>query len=213
MWLHLRGLTQAKAEISPRGACIDGCFIPTDKHSFMRLNYRSSGLTHTTLSFADVLRGRFPRGSFQNKIVMIGSSSSELGDLKIVPGHNALPGVEIHAAALSTLLSGKHLTLVSGNTVFLLTLLCGVIVSLVFTFYSPFLVGVPAALAAPLTLYIYSVYCFVFHSELLNISIPSVSVLFIAVVLIIHHFIERHAAKEKSEPGEDENKPADGMQQ
>jgi adenylate cyclase len=192
LWLHLHGEGHSHAEISPRGTRFGKTFIPTDKHSFMRLNYRGAGHFHPTFSFADVLRGRFRSGTFRNKIVMIGSSSSGLGDLKKVPGHKALPGVEIHAAALSTLLGEEFLTVVSGNTVFFFTLLCGVLISILFAFYPPFLVGIPATLAAPLVLYIYSVYCFVYHSELFNISIPSLTILFIGIVLAIHRLIEHH---------------------
>jgi adenylate cyclase len=195
MWLHLYGSGHSHAEISPRGTRFGNTFIPTDKHSFMRVNYCGAGNLHPTYSFADVLRGRFPRGTFHNKIVMIGSSSSELGDLKKVPGHKALPGVEIHAAALSTLLGQEFITVASGNTVLLFTLLCGVLVSILFAFYSPFLVGIPATLAAPLVLYIYSVYCFVYHSELFNISIPSLTILFIGIVLIIHRLVEHHGER------------------
>ncbi|MHB9027539.1 MAG: CHASE2 domain-containing protein, partial [Candidatus Latescibacterota bacterium] len=42
MWLHLRGSGHSHAEISPRGTRFGRTFIPTDKHSFMRLNYRGA---------------------------------------------------------------------------------------------------------------------------------------------------------------------------
>ena len=191
MWMHLQGLRFPDARISPRGIRMGKTFIPTDKHCFMRLNFRSSGYLHPSISFRDVLDGKFAPGAFRNKVVMIGSSSARLGDLKTVPGHESIPGVEIHAAALSTLLSGQFMTVIAGNTILLLTFVFGVLISLIFSFYPALTVGVPAALATPLFLYAYSVYCFVFHSELVNISIPSVVTLIIALAMTIHHLIDR----------------------
>ncbi len=207
MWLTLRNLQSIRAEISPRGTRFDGVFTPTDRHSFMRLNFRGAGHFHPTLPFHDVLEGRFQSGTFRGKIVMIGSSSSRLGDLKRVPGHHALPGVEIHAAALSTLLGEDFITVVPGNTVFLFTIFAGIFISLVFALFPPFSTGLPVALATPLVLYIYSVYCFVFHSEVFSISIPSVAVIFLAVVLSIYHLVEH--AEHRSASTEPSPAPAE----
>lgn len=208
MWLELRDLGDTRAEISPRGTRFGDSFVPTDKHSFMRLNFRGAGHIHPTLSFVDVLEGRFPAGTFRGKVVMVGSSSSRLGDLKEVPGHRTLPGVEIHAAALSTLLGGEFIRVTSGNVILFFTLLCGVLISLLFAFFPPFAVGLPASLATPFVLYAYSVYCFVVHSEIFSISIPSLTVLFLAAVLSINALTERH--ERRSAAPESPTEPEEG---
>lgn len=192
IWMRLNSLEFPNALISPEGIRLGKTYIPTDKHCFMRLNFRSSGYLHPSLPFHDVLDGKFPPGTFRNKVVMVGSSSARLGDLKTVPGHESIPGVEVHAAALSTLLSGQFMRVISGNSILLLTLICGILISLVFCFYPTLTVGIPVALATPLFLYAYSVYCFVFHSELVNISIPSSVTLLIALAMVVHSLLERN---------------------
>lgn len=192
MWMLGKGYQMDDVRITDREIRLGDTVIPTDSHGFMRLNFRDTGHLHPTVSFRDALAGTFPPGTFTGKVVMIGSSSKRLGDLKKVPGHASLPGVEIHAAALSTLLDCRFITVISGNTIFVFTVLCGILASLLFTCWPTVTVGIPAALAAPLVLYVYSVYCFVFHSELFNISIPSISILLIALATTVHHFVDRH---------------------
>ncbi len=204
MWLQLKGLKFPNARISRQGMHLGDTFIPTDKHCFMRLNFRSSGYLHPSMSFRDVLDGKFPRGTFRNKVVMIGASSARLGDLKTVPGRESIPGVEVHAAALSTLLGGQFMTVISGNTILLLTIFCGVLISLIFSFFPTLTVGVPAALATPLFLYAYSVYCFIFHSELVNISVPSAVALLIALAMTVHHVLD-HFERNRIPEDEDES--------
>jgi len=129
---------------------------------------------------------------FRDKIVMIGSSSQKLGDLKRIPGYSLLPGVEIHATALTTLMNEKFLTVLSGNFVFIITVLLSVIVSMVFTFAHPVKVGLPVALCLPLGLYIYAIYSFIAHSRLINITLPSFVIILLYVVIVIHRLVEQY---------------------
>lgn len=191
MWLSLNGYSYTDAEISPRGVRVGDTFIPTDRHSFMRLNFISSGPVFTYVSFLDVLRDRFRRGTFKNKIVMIGSSAESLRDLKSIPGYRALPGVEIHATALANLISGDFLRVLSGNIVFLITLLCGLISALVFMFLPPFRVGLAVAIGSPLLIYVASIYGFIRHSMLINVTVPSATIVLLYVVIVIHRMVER----------------------
>jgi CHASE2 domain-containing sensor protein/tRNA A-37 threonylcarbamoyl transferase component Bud32 len=70
--------------------------------------------TFTTFSFADVLlpenwKSRLQNGAvFQNKLVLIGLTANNPGDVVETPV-GQLPGVELHANAIATLLQGKTL--------------------------------------------------------------------------------------------------------
>lgn len=56
-------------------------------------------------SYSDVLRGRIPNGEFQDKIVVVGASDPSFKDLFAVPGTpDQMPGVELHANAIATIL-------------------------------------------------------------------------------------------------------------
>jgi len=195
MWLDLKDIHYSKASITPRGVGFGETFIPTDRHCFMRLNFADAGSMYRYYSFVDVLRGKYEPDAFKDKVVMIGSSAEEIGDLKRIPGHVSLPGVEIHAAALSTLLNESFLTVVSGNVIFIICILCGILSSVVFSFTRPFRVGLPIAIAVPLLMYLYGTYAFIFRSQLVNISLPSFIILFLYVIIIIYRFMEHYERK------------------
>ncbi|MBT4485457.1 MAG: CHASE2 domain-containing protein [Candidatus Latescibacteria bacterium] len=195
MWLYLKQLVRPEISISPYGLRIDKTFIPTDKHCFMRLNFVDSRPVYRYVSFIDVLNRNMDRDSFKNKIVMIGSSSRQLGDLKKIPGYGSLPGVEIHATALSSLLNEKFLSVLSGNVTFLITILSGVLATIFFSIVPPFRVGLPVAICIPFVFYLIVLYAFIVHSVLANIIIPTFVILFLYIVLTIYRFVEHHEKK------------------
>jgi len=200
MWMYLKGVHPSKAVVTTRGTRFGDIFIPTDSHSFIRLNFRTSGHFHPKASFADVLGNSFPPGTFRGKIVMIGSSAGGLGDLKSVPGHRSLPGVEIHAATLSTLMSGQYITVAPGNYVLLTCVAAGILAGALFAFLPLLPAGIAAAAGIPLVLYACSVYRFTACSELFNISIPSAVAVFMVFVMVIHRFVEHHERKLSERP-------------
>jgi len=201
MWLFLNGISHRGAVISPKGVRFGDRFIPTDRHCFMRLNFKSPEPVYPYVSFIDVLKGDYAPGTFRDKIVMIGSSSEKIGDLERVPGGGNLPGVEIHAAALSTLMNGNFLRVVSGNVVFMISVVCGAFSGLVFNRFHPAAVGLPAAVGVPSVLYAAAVYLFVRHSLLLNVSVPSFVVFFLFVTLTTHRLMEHYERKQADVSG------------
>jgi len=66
-----------------------------------------------TVSHIDVLQGKVPSDVFRDRYVLIGATAPGLGDVHAnaspdVPG--LMPGVEIFASVLQTLISGRHVT-------------------------------------------------------------------------------------------------------
>jgi adenylate cyclase len=69
--------------------------------------------TITSIPFSHVLRGTFPKGSFRNKIVVVGATAPSLQDVHPVSfGQSEMAGPEIQANAIATVLDGLPLTLV-----------------------------------------------------------------------------------------------------
>ncbi len=58
------------------------------------------------LSYADVMAGRFPTDSVKDKLVVIGATAVELGDMVPVPLYRSLPGVVVQALAYQSVNSG-----------------------------------------------------------------------------------------------------------
>ncbi|MEP6910486.1 MAG: adenylate/guanylate cyclase domain-containing protein [Actinomycetota bacterium] len=79
------------------------------------IDYRGPVETFKTISFSDALQGQTPPGFFRGKIVVVGPWASTFQDLHPVSSGNALmPGPEIQANAISTVLRGLPLNSVPG---------------------------------------------------------------------------------------------------
>ena len=177
MWQNLRGYNFNDARITVNGIHFGETVIPADRHCFMRINYQGTEDVYRYVSFVDILNGNFEDGIFKDKVVMIGSSSPKLNDIKKIPGNGALPGVEVHAASLSTLLNEDFLNVISGNVTLILTLLCGIFSSLFFSFTHPVKSGLPFVIGVLILLYLYAVYSFLYMLLLINITIPSCAII------------------------------------
>ncbi|MBG0808691.1 adenylate/guanylate cyclase domain-containing protein [Methylosinus sp. H3A] len=62
------------------------------------------------LSAAAALQGRAPREEIEGRILFIGTTAVGLGDIRATPLQPTIPGVEIHAQILESLLSGALLS-------------------------------------------------------------------------------------------------------
>ena len=79
------------------------------------IDYRGPVDTFKAASFSDVLEGKTPRGFFRDKIVVVGPWASTFQDQHPVSsGNDPMPGPEIQANAISTVLRGTPLNAVPG---------------------------------------------------------------------------------------------------
>jgi adenylate cyclase len=84
---------------------VKGFQIPTDRNGQLWVHYarRDSSIY---VSAVDVMDGRVPQDKIAGKLVVIGTSSIGLNDIKTTPVSPAMPGVEIHAQVLESALTG-----------------------------------------------------------------------------------------------------------
>ena len=61
------------------------------------------------ISASDVVAKRLPAGSLRDKVVLVGTTTPGLLDLRVTPVGETYPGVEVHANVISGLLDGKLL--------------------------------------------------------------------------------------------------------
>ncbi|MEZ5831164.1 MAG: CHASE2 domain-containing protein [Dongiaceae bacterium] len=73
-----------------------------------------------TVSYLDVLDGRVPRGMLAGKIVFVGATALELGDIAATPVNGLTPGTVLQALATSSLLQGRTLHKVSSGPLLVL---------------------------------------------------------------------------------------------
>lgn len=112
-----------------------GRSIPLVSGSEMLINYAGSvqqqegSADPRSVSFVDVLNGDIEPGFFEDRIVVVGVAASGLGDAFWTPAGQMMHGVEIHAAAMRTILDGKFLKQAAFGTtvatIVLLALMCG----------------------------------------------------------------------------------------
>ncbi len=114
--------------------------IPNSSRGSFWINYHGPAKSFQYLSAADVLRGEVP--DLTDKIVFYGPYDPRLGDLHRSPfstGEPDMHGVEIHANAAHTLLSGSFLRQVPLPAQILANLLLAWLVAVVFSLRSPLL--------------------------------------------------------------------------
>jgi adenylate cyclase len=100
--------------------------IPVDENNYMLIHYKGPWGTFRTVSFYDVMEDRVGKKTFKDKPVIIGSSLRGLMDLRSAPIQKHLPGVEVHANIINTVLSGDFIYK-SGKNVTLLIMVLGIL--------------------------------------------------------------------------------------
>lgn len=74
------------------------------------INYRGPRGTYPYYSIADVVQRKFARGTFKDKIVLVGASATGIGDLRTPPyGGIDYPGMEVHANVIDNILNNGFL--------------------------------------------------------------------------------------------------------
>lgn len=168
-------LVVKRDEAGISGFAVGGHAIPTERDG-RRWVYYSRHDPARFVSIADLLDGKLPAGRLEGKIVLFGASAIGLQDLRATPLERAMPGVEIHAQMLETILSGESLDrphLALGAEVLAAALLGLVMIALV-----PLLGAMPAlslgALLGAATLFV-GWHLFVSRGLLIDTAFPLLS--------------------------------------
>lgn len=85
-------------------------FIPTDENGQMLINYLGPSKTFPHISISDILNGKLARGTFTDKIVLLGATATGIYDMRNTPISTVYPGVEIHATVINNILTENFLT-------------------------------------------------------------------------------------------------------
>ncbi len=88
-----------------KSIAVKGFQIPTDANGQLWVHY-AHGDRSIYVSAIDVLENRVPPEKIAGKLILVGTSSVGLNDIKTTPVSPAMPGVEIHAQVLESALTG-----------------------------------------------------------------------------------------------------------
>lgn len=87
------------------GVRIGRLFVPTDEKGGLLINYYGPGGSIPHYSVTDILQGKIEKGTFKDKIVIVGSTAQGAHDLRNTPFHSGQPGLEVHAAVIENIIS------------------------------------------------------------------------------------------------------------
>jgi CHASE2 domain-containing sensor protein len=93
-------------EVGPEGIAairVGEKTIPLDQGGNIMVNYRGGRRTFTHVSAADLLDGTADPAAIRGKMVLVGTTSAGLHELRTTPLEAAQPGVEIHANVIDNL--------------------------------------------------------------------------------------------------------------
>ncbi|HMK71473.1 MAG TPA: adenylate/guanylate cyclase domain-containing protein [Xanthobacteraceae bacterium] len=194
----LRVVTRAGAilirtdEAGVRAVAVPGLELPTDGNGRFWVHFNRHDPARF-VSAADVLRGAVPTDRFRGRLVLIGTSAIGLLDIKTTPVEPAMPGVEVHAQMLESVLTKTLLT--RPNYAIGAELIAAVLFGLAIIVAAPLLpASIVAALGAALIagLVGLSWYFFLAHSLLIDFTYPLMSSWLIFLVLtFVNYFREQ----------------------
>lgn len=127
-----------------RAIRLKGVEIPTDKNGQLWVHYARRDPS-IYVSAADVLDNTVPPGRLTGKLVLIGTSAAGLNDIKTTPVSSTMPGVEIHAQVLESVLSGAVIS--QPNYALGVELLAALIIGILVIIFTPNLGPVRLVLA------------------------------------------------------------------
>ena len=88
---------------------VGGIEVPTDQIGRIWVHFTEFGSRPPYISAKDILDGKAGPNQLQGRLLLIGTSATGLLDIKTTPLDPAMPGVEVHAQLLETILSKSHL--------------------------------------------------------------------------------------------------------
>jgi adenylate cyclase len=92
-----------------QSAAVPGFVIPTDRNGQLWIHFAPHDKARY-VSAADVLNGQVPSDRVARRLVLIGTSAVGLLDSKTTPIDPVMPGVEVHAQVLESVLTGSVLS-------------------------------------------------------------------------------------------------------
>jgi adenylate cyclase len=175
-----------------QAVAVPGLEVPTDRNGQFWVHFNRHDPARF-ISAKDVLQGNVPADRLRGRLVLIGTSAIGLLDLKTTPVEAAMPGVEVHAQILESVLTKSILVQPNYAIGAELTtaVLCGLAIIIAAPMLSASLVVLLGAflIAALIGL---SLYMFVEHNLLIDFTYPLISTWLIYLVLtFVNYFREQ----------------------
>jgi adenylate cyclase len=184
-------------EAGVRAAAVPGLEVPTDLNGQFWVHFNKHD-AQRYVSATDVLYGRVDPDRLRGRLVLIGTSAVGLLDVKTTPVEPTMPGVEIHAQILESILTKSLLS--RPNYAIGAELLAAIILGLAIIIAAPLLpASIVVALGALLIagLVGMSWYFFVAHNVLIDFTYPLMSCWLIYLVLTFFNYFREQQQRQQ----------------
>jgi adenylate cyclase len=174
---------------------VKGFQVPTDANGQLWVHYAHRDPS-IYVSAVDVLEGHVPPEKIARKLVLIGTSSVGLNDIKTTPVSPAMPGVEVHAQVLESALTGAIVSQPNYGIAleFLGALVLGILVIAFAPSLGPTTLVIVGAMFA--SVLVGTSWFFYAHSRLLiDFTYPLLSTTAIYLTLIFFSFVREQAQR------------------
>jgi adenylate cyclase len=173
-------------------------FIPTDENGQILINFLGPAKTFPHYSISDILHGKLPKGTFNNKIVLTGATAIGIYDLRNTPFSPIYPGIEIHATVIDNILSKAFLHKPKWTKVFdvLAILVLGFLTGIVLPRLSA-LKGMLFASGLFILHILASRWLFIHSGLWVNIIYPLLALALIYTSLTIYHYMTEERERKK----------------
>jgi adenylate cyclase len=179
-------------EAGVKSVAVPGLEVPTDRNGQFWVHFNKHDPARY-VSATDVLHGRVDADRMRGRLALVGTSAIGLLDTKTTPVEPAMPGVEVHAQILESVLTKSLLT--HPNYAIGAELLLAVVLGLAIIIAAPMLpAAIVVALGALLIggLVALSWYFFAVRSLLIDFTYPLISCWLIYLVLtFVNYFREQ----------------------
>jgi adenylate cyclase len=180
-----------------RAVRLKGIEIPTDENGQLWVHYARQDPS-IYVSAADVLDNTVSPSKINGKLVLIGTSAVGLNDIKTTPVSRAMPGVEIHAQVLESVLTGAAIS--RPNYALGLELIVAMIIGILVVIFTPNLGPVRLVLAGAMFAAILVGTSWFFYSQyryLVDFTYPLLSTTAIYLTFIFASFVREQRQKKE----------------
>lgn len=197
---EIASTAEEAASLTLEGLKVGSLRIPVDEKGAVLIPYRGRQGSFPYVSAVDVLTRKVVPEILQGSIVLVGSTTPGLKDLRSTPVQNVYPGIEIHANLISGILDQtiKHKPGYVLGIEFVLLILVGIIITLLLSKLPP-LGALLSTLAVTGATVWFNFYLWEYHNLVVGVS----SVLLLVFLLFVFHmsygfFKESHGKKQIS---------------
>ncbi len=196
----LRVVTKASAILvrtdtaGVRAVAVPGLEVPTDRNGQFWVHFNKSNPARY-VSAKDILQGNLPPDRLRGRLVLIGTSAIGLLDIKTTPVEAAMPGVEVHAQILESVLTKtllNHPNYAIGAEL-IVAVLFGLAIIIVAPLLSPTIVVVLGVMLIAGLIGL-SLFLFVEQNLLIDFTYPLISSWLIYLVLTFRELFSRTEA-------------------